>query len=209
MKTYHKIQSVFKREPKTKYRNLIEGDYSIPEFDYLKNNMWVFTEKVDGTNIRVGYEHGKIIFGGRSDNSQIPATLVQRLNEKFQPKIDTFTELFGDAEVCLYGEGYGPKIQKGGGNYRKDQDFVLFDVMINGWWLQRVDVEALATKLEIDVVPIVGRGTLIEMVELAKNGITSTWGDFQAEGYVARPEIELKCRSGERLITKVKCKDFK
>ena len=30
----------------------------------------------------------------------------------------------------MYGEGYGAKIQKGGGNYRQDQDFVLFDVLL-------------------------------------------------------------------------------
>lgn len=32
-------------------------------------------------------------------------------------------EVFG-CDACLYGEGYGAKIQKGGGNYRADQDFV-------------------------------------------------------------------------------------
>ena len=35
------------------------------------------------------------------------------------------------------------------------------------------------------------------------------WGDFQAEGYVARPSIELHTRGGDRIITKIKCKDFR
>ena len=111
--------------------------------------------------------------------------------------------------ACLYGEGYGPKIQKGGGNYRKDQSFVLFDVKIGNWWLQRKDVESIAGELGIDIVPIIGDGSLKDMVEMMMTGFNSTWGDFKAEGIVARPMIELKARSGQRIITKIKYNDFK
>ena len=38
--------------------------------------------------------------------------------------------------------------------------------------------------------------------------IRSTWGDFEAEGIVARPKTELMARNGSRLITKIKCRDF-
>lgn len=200
---YHKIQTVFKRNPDTKYKNIIIGEYTLPEFEYLKDNKWIFTEKVDGTNIRIYYEDGKVRFGGRTDRAQIPATLVERLIEKFPA--EKF-EGFGDA--CLYGEGYGAKIQKGGGNYRADQDFVLFDIKIGEYWLQRSSLEEIAKKLEIDIVPILGEGTLIEMVEMAREGFSSTWGLFEAEGIVARPATELKTRNGQRIITKIKCRDF-
>lgn len=208
MKEYHKIQTLFKRDPATNYKTLIEGDYSLPEFEYLANNRWVFTEKVDGTNIRVLYRSGKITFGGKTDRAQIPARLVKRLNDLFLSRIELFDKVFDNADVCLYGEGYGAKIQKGGGNYRPDQGFVLFDVMVGAWWLKRQDVEDVAKKMSLDIVPVIGEGTLLEMVEQAKNGIPSTWGDFQAEGYVARPAVELMTRAGNRLITKIKCKDF-
>jgi len=208
MHEYHKIQTVFKRDPSNKHRTLLEGQWTLPEFEYLANNKWVFTEKVDGTNIRVYFRDGKIAFGGRTDRAQIPATLVERLNDRFLSQAERLTDIFDGAEVCLYGEGYGAKIQKGGGNYRPDQDFVLFDVLVGYWWLQRSDVEDVAKKLGLDVVPVIGTGTLLEMVERAKAGIPSTWGDFQAEGYVARPATELKTRSGHRLITKIKCRDF-
>ena len=52
MKEYHKIQTIFKRDPENKFKTLIYGEFSLPEFEYLKNNTWIFTEKVDGTNIR-------------------------------------------------------------------------------------------------------------------------------------------------------------
>jgi hypothetical protein len=47
------------------------------------------------------------------------------------------------------------------------------------------------------------------MVIFVQNGFTSQWGDFAAEGIVARPKIELKTRGGKRIITKIKHKDFK
>ena len=204
MKTYHKIQTIFKRDPETKFKTLL-SEYSIPEFEYLKNNEWVFTEKVDGTNIRIIFD-GNISFGGKTDRAQIPSELVNNLNEKFLPKIEIF-ESFGSTEICLYGEGYGPKIQNGG-KYRDNQDFVLFDVKIGEWWLQRIDIEDIGKQFEINVVPIIGCGTLKDMVDQVEKGFYSTWGNFIAEGIVARPSIELKTRSGNRIITKLKYKDF-
>ena len=65
-----------------------------------------------------------------------------------------------------------------------------------------------AQKLGLDVVPIIGRGTLRVMVERARQGFQSMWGQFLAEGIVARPAVELRTRSGHRLITKIKHKDF-
>jgi hypothetical protein len=32
--------------------------------------------------------------------------------------------------------------------------------------------------------------------------------DFQAEGIIARPSVELFSRGGHRIITKIKCRDF-
>ena len=208
MNEYHKIQTVFKRDMETRNgKTLLEGQWTLPEFEYLADNTWVFTEKVDGTNIRIMFRDGAITFGGKTDSAQIPAQLVARLNERFLPMAEKLSEVFG-CDACLYGEGYGAKIQKVGGNYRQDQDFVLFDVRVGEWWLQRKDVEYIASKIGIDIVPIIGEGTIYDAIEQAKRGIKSTWGDFQAEGIVARPKVELKTRNGQRIITKIKCRDF-
>jgi len=202
---YHKIQSVYKRSPDGKV--FLIGEWSLPEFEYLQNNVWVWTEKVDGTNIRVMWdgETLELKFGGKTDNAQIPTFLYDRLNVLF-PK----EKFYGRQTMCLYGEGFGAKIQKGGGNYiSKGVDFVLFDVKIEEWWLNRDSVECLAKELYIQIVPIIGEGTLNEAIEKVKNGFLSQWGNFTAEGLVMRPKVELKARSGKRIITKVKHKDFK
>jgi hypothetical protein len=210
MEQYHKIQTVYKRDPETKYKTLLEGKYSLPEFEYLKDCEWAFTEKVDGTNIRVmladwGEGFGEVLFGGKTDRAQIPAGLVNHLKGTFTK--EKLADVF-DSDTCLYGEGFGAKIQKGGGNYSSDQQFVLFDVKVGDWWLKREDIEDIAEKLRIPVVPIIGIGNLQAMAERCRSGFNSTWGDFRAEGIVARPLTELFTRSGQRVITKLKCKDF-
>lgn len=208
MSKYHKIQSLYKRDPETKYRTFLIGDYSIPEFAYLANNMWSFTEKVDGTNIRVMIGDGEVRFGGRTDNAQLPVPLFEWLQNVFVPMSGKLNDMFPSG-ATLYGEGYGAKIQKGGGNYRPDQAFVLFDVKVGDVWLDRINVLNISEGLRIEVVPIVGTGNLDKLVDFVSNGgFTSQWGSFQAEGIVARPAHELLTRTGHRIITKLKTRDF-
>jgi hypothetical protein len=218
MREYHKIKTVYLRDPDTKFKTLLIGQYAEPEFAYLANNEWVFTEKVDGTNIRVmimpaehddgdDYHYASVIFAGKTDNATTPPFLLKRLQERFYPQADLLHQMFPEGG-CLYGEGYGARIQKGGGNYRGDTGFVLFDVKVGDSWLQRSAVEDVSAKLTLDVVPIIGRGSLSLMVEAANAGIRSRWGGFAAEGIVARPATELRGRNGKRIITKIKTKDF-
>lgn len=207
MSEYHKIQSLYKRDPSGK--TMLFGEYSLDEFRYLRDCTWDFTEKVDGTNIRIIVAGGEVTFGGKTDNAQIPTKLLTRLQERFFSTDGKarLLEKFPEGGV-LYGEGHGAGIQKGGGNYRKDQDFVLFDVRVREWWLQRSDVENVAQFLGIEVVPLIMSGTLGQMEELVKNALPSRYGVFEAEGIVARPHVELKTRAGHRIITKLKVKDF-
>lgn len=209
MKQYHKIQTVYFRDPATKNKTLIEGQFSEPEFEYLKNNQWVFTEKVDGTNIRIMFNDGSLTFGGKTDNAVIPLTLLTQLLTLFSKEM--LLEVFKDTKnVCLYGEGYGYKIQKHGDHYIKDGvDFILFDVKIGDIWLERSNVEDIADKLKINIVPIIGEGTLLEGVELVKNQqFKSQLCNIYPEGLVMRPKVELLNHKGGRIITKIKTTDF-
>lgn len=199
---------MFKRDERTKH--IIEGDWTLPEFEYLQNNLWVFTEKVDGTNIRAYWDGTDTTYGGRTDSAQIPNGVINRLNELFYsvPQKEKLKEMFPDGGVIFYGEGYGAKIQKGGELYKATQDFVLFDIQIEGWYLARGNVEDIAHKLGLDVVPYIGDGTLNQAIKLVREGMKSQYADFIAEGIVARTKTELLTRKGERLITKIKHRDF-
>lgn len=218
MKEYPKIQTVFKRDPDNNYKTLLLDEYAKPEFAHLKDTIWEFTEKVDGTNIRViitRYEDDNIgvKFKGKTDKANIPPFLIDRLNELFDSvTLETnsvITRLEFGENITLYGEGYGAKIQKGGGNYIPDGvDFVLFDVKIGDYWLERKNIKDIAETLHIGIVRICGGGTIDTAVELVKEGFNSQWGDFTAEGLVARPLVQLFNRQGERIIWKLKYKDF-
>ena len=207
MKEYHKIQTVFLRDPATKYKTLLEGKFAKPEFEYLKENSWLFTEKIDGTNIRVQWDGEQVTFAGKTDRADTPPFLLKKLAELFQAEAFRLNDL---PSLCLYGEGYGAKIQKGGGNYIPDGvNFILFDVNIDGIWLERHNVEDIADKLHIQTVPIVGKGTLQDGVEMVRQGYESRLRETPPEGIVMRSEIELFNRRGERVISKIKMKDFR
>ena len=206
MKEYHKIETLYDRDEKT--HKVIVGQWRLPEFGYLANNSWLFTEKVDGTNVRVMWDGENVKFGGRSDSAQMHVPLFNVLTEMFTP--EKLAEVFPDATpVCLYGEGYGARIQKGGGNYKPDGvDFALFDVLVDKWWLKWSDVQDVGKKLQVVVVPVIGSGGLLDATAVVRAGIQSKWGDFQAEGLVLRPQVDLFTRSGERVIAKLKTRDF-
>lgn len=209
MKEYPHIDTIWKRDMEHK-GVILEGDFAAPELEYLANCQWIGTEKVDGTNIRVMWDGQNVRFGGKTDNAQLYARLVTRLEERFTPAVMAAQFPGDDLEVCLYGEGYGAGIQRGG-KYLPDNkvDFVLFDVKVGEWWLKRDAAEEIAAHLGIKIVPIVFTGTLAAACELVKGGLHSEWGDFEAEGLVLNPAIPLQKRNGERVIAKIKAIDYR
>lgn len=208
MLEYNKIDTVFNRDTQGT-KKLIEGDYRDKTVEYLQNNIWQWTEKIDGTNIRVHWDGHKVEFAGRTDKAQIPAHLLTRLEELFggNENEEMFEQMFGEREVFLFGEGYGPKIQNGGA-YRDAVDFILFDIMINGNYQPRETIVEIAKSFNIDVVPVIFDGTIQEAVNFVKTKPKSTIGTADMEGVVGKPLVELKDRTGHRLIVKVKVCDF-
>lgn len=216
MYKYPKINTLLNRDSET--HKVIPGQWRLPEFEYLKDNEWFFTEKIDGTNVRVQWwsdEEGLVEpfleFKARTDKGELPPFLLEKLKELFHK--EQLNELFPNKCVCLYGEGIGCSrgkcIQKTGKLYSPDEpDFVLFDIQIGEWWLKREDIEGIAERLGIKVVPIIGEGKLEDAIELVRNSFNSRWGDFPAEGLVVRPKVDLYMRNGERVIGKIKTKDF-
>ena len=203
---YSHIDSIYTRSLIT---NKLEiGKYKKEEFEALKNIKWIGTEKVDGTNIRIIWKDGKLSFGGKTDNAQLPIDLINKLKEIFESKQNLFAEKFAMKEVILFGEGYGAGIQKGG-VYSQTKEFVLFDVAIDEGWVSRGNVVGIAEMFNIKLVPVLIEGSLMEIVEFVKSQPKSNWNpELVIEGIVARPEVELQNRFGERVIVKIKVKDL-
>lgn len=220
MAEYQKIQTLFKRDE----RNIIIPDqFTYPEFEVLKDLKWECTEKIDGTNIRIELESsgnpedGIIMsFKGRTDKAVIPEHLLTKLNWLFDRErlmeVLNITDETQNCNITLYGEGYGAKIQKGGNYISNDVNFILFDVKIGKWWLDRESIKDIADKLGINAVPLMGYMTIPEAIEYVKKGFKSTIAenkDYDAEGLVLKAPCGLLKRDGERLITKIKTVDFR
>ena len=206
---YNKIETLWQRDLEGT-KQLMEGVFRNPAIEFLKDNAWQFTEKIDGTNIRIHWDGHRVNYGGRTEAALIPAHLMNKLVEMFgtDEAEQIFEQKFGETEVILFGEGYGPKIQKGG-SYRPDVSFILFDVLISGNYQPRESVEDIAKAFGIDIVPIVLEGTIQDGVDFVKTKPKSTIGTAMMEGVVGRPKVEMRDRSGKRVIVKIKVKDFK
>lgn len=209
---YPKIETLYVRDANT-FR--VTDELRLPEFGLI--NRWLVTEKIDGTNIRIFFEAGVgIAFGGRTDAAQMPTFLLSHLQETFTTeRIATAFE--PGTSGILFGEGYGAKIQKRGGNYRPSAGFRLIDVYVKGdergWWLNWDSVEDIACKLDIGTVPVLMRsGTLQEAVSILRMhsqvAATEAQNEIEQEGIVARTDPLLFIRDGRRLMWKLKVKDY-
>lgn len=216
---YQKINTLFKRDGNN---IIILDEWSRPEFEYLKNCEFECTEKIDGTNIRIELDKvsddgWNMEFKGRTDKADIPKNLIEALHSIFDDVDWNAVFSYPDtlevgSHVTVFGEGYGKKIQKVGSSYIKDgNSFILFDVNVNGWWLNRESCEMIANIMNIDIVPLIGMMTIPEAIEYVKNGFKSKISedkDLDAEGLVLKTPYGLKFRNGERIVLKIKTCDF-
>ena len=206
MSEYHKIETLYERDEKT-FR--LKPDMILKNRVYGIIKSWVWTEKIDGTNIRAIWKDDKLTFRGKTDNAQIHADLVKWLYEHITPEKLVYAFPEDGVDVVIYGEGYGAGIQKGGGLYSPEKKFIVFDVLVGGkWWLSDDNMRDVAAKLELDAVPLIGEMTLEEAAEKVRIGFPSAVGTAQAEGMVGRPVEALFDKKGHRLIVKLKTKDF-
>ena len=204
---YHKIETLYERDERT---FKLKPELILKNRVYGVVNPWVWTEKIDGTNIRAIWKDGKLSFGGKTDAAQIHADLVKWLYEHTTPAALTTCFPSDVTDVVIYGEGYGPGIQKGGGLYASEKKFIVFDVRVGDWWLSDENMRDVAAKLSLDAVPLVGTMTLAEAAEKVRTGFPSALNGGQAcaEGLVGRPVETLFDKKGHRLIVKLKTKDF-
>ena len=212
---YPKIYPPFPRYTEGLLKNKFNRNkFFSPEVGFLFEMQWLWTEKIDGTNIRVHWDGNRVTYGGKSDNAQIPAKLLPALNDMFPEEL--FEQIWGADSFTLYGEGYGAGIQSGG-IYRPDQSFILFDILSHSEqgdiWLHDINVISVADKFGIESVPHVGYFTPKDVVNYVQEGLllpghTPKCLPDRVEGYVGRAPLGLLNRKGERIIMKVKYGDF-
>ena len=216
--TYTKINTLYKRDEKG---NIVIGDFSRPEFEYLINCKWRAFYKIDGTNMSYYWDGHEMQIHGKTEKANIPSKLktameelisVEKMREVFPIKYD---ENGNEVPfmVRIYGEGYGVGIQKCGGSYsRKENKFIVFDIMINGFWLEWDNVCDICSKLGIETVTCFGEMTLAEAEDMVVKGFKSPIAEnpeLDAEGLVLRPVVQLYNKQHERIMVKIKTGDYR
>jgi len=216
MKEYPKLETLYDRKD-----DFTVDITKVRKDEFLVIKRWVISEKVDGTNIRIGLSpEGKVSIGGKTDDAQIPTSIISfvRDHENLIPpafKKNEDTGLYPD--VVIYGEGYGQKINSGGG-YRNDVSVIIFDVVVDGWWLTRENVADVARKIGMDMTPDVG---IVSKFPENASDITSILGgensvvaktsgkERVAEGIVARTDPPVYFKNGTPVMWKLKYSDFR
>lgn len=220
---YPKIETAFNRGKdfnflKTIHSNQDEACFPIPslknEYYVLRKpefnciSQWEVTEKIDGTNVRIILKDQKLYFAGKTEKAELPNHLLEKLKTIFTE--EKLLETFEGKDVTLYGEGFGAKIQGGvGEKYSHEAEFILFDIRIGNYWLLYNDLEKIASKLGINVVPLLGYFDMETIVKMVTDGFPSKMGDLPiCEGIIAKTKLGLNDRNNDRIIFKLKHKDF-
>lgn len=204
---FPKIYSPFKRATEGPNKNKLKrGEWYDPAFATLQDATWRWSEKLDGTNIRIHWDGVRRSIGGRTERAQLHGDLVTWIDENMPEEL--FEQLFGGDKITLYGEGIGAGIQKVGVNYGPQKKFVLFDVLIDGVWRSRQTINDVAVGLGIETAKELPNGTLWDAISHVEDGLKSEYGDFYAEGLVGVPVNGFLNYRGGRIMVKVKHEDF-
>ena len=123
-----------------------------------------------------------------------------------------YTELV-EKPVYIYGEYFGKGIQKCGGRYSDDNDFMVFDIDAQGWWLPKDMRDEMCEKLGLKQVPFIGVDTLDGFENMVTKGFETRVPKVKdpsliEEGIVARPIVPLLNSRGNRIIVKIKYGDY-
>jgi uncharacterized lipoprotein YehR (DUF1307 family) len=169
---------------------------------------------VKGDNNKVQY------YDVRADFNEFDEkTMAAILQAKFDKK-DTVVSsgMYGveleEVPIYIYGEYFGTGVQKGGGRYiQNGNDFLVFDIKQQGWWLPKENRDAICKALGLEQVPFLGHMTLEDIEKMVRGGFATKFDraadpTLIEEGIVARPVIPLCSSNGNRVIVKVKYCDY-
>jgi len=157
----------------------------------------VVSEKIHGTNARIGWVQGALLAGSHGLQRKRPApeeiaTNTYWFPSTLEPVQSLLDELRKDHEVAiLYGEIYGSRVQSLHYGRRDGLGFAAFDLLVGEHYLDYDDFAALCEKHGVPTVPVLERGpfSLARVAELSR-GKTTLPDQHIREGVVVRPVQE-------------------
>jgi hypothetical protein len=212
---YPKINTLWARGEDFKVR---PGAYSLPEFECI--DPWDVFEKIDGMNVslfftkavpwpevRMDYD-----IRGRGPNTNWRQDQLDYMRVQMHQAYPYVRDMMNAHELYTYeifGELFGPGIQSGG-VYGNDIQFRFFDVRVDEKvWLDTDTLVQVSKDSGLPQVPYLGTYDANTVSSDVRAGIPSAFNpDHTMEGVVAKPPVRLFNIKGERVIWKLKTKDF-
>jgi RNA ligase (TIGR02306 family) len=174
-----------------RYPNVFEPDEKV-----------VITEKIHGTNSRLGvlFEDGEWVFAAGSHHVRWKdcPTADRYWKPLNAPLMSLLNELCGEcSDVVIFGEIYGSSVQDMNYGVLGDNGYRVFDITINGRYLNWEDVQTHCDRHEIPTVPTIYQGPwkyvsdVLDKYASGKTAIGEPTGKFKGrEGIVIKYATE-------------------
>jgi len=181
------------------------------------------TEKYHGSNSRCGYINGEFLAGSHQVNKKelyngekSRSLYWQPMTEDMKVMLRYISETYGQ-NVIVFGEIFGSKIQQMDYGVEGSNGYVVFDISVNGSYLNWGDVESVCKRFGISTVSLLYSGPFYsKLIEEFVDGPTTVCEpekikcSFKGrEGIVITPLFETYSDvMGGRLITKAVSCDY-
>jgi len=156
----------------------------------------VATEKIHGTNVRLGVVEGELMAGSMSVRRVRPEVLAGSVywGPMAIEGVRNLIEALGEnhRQVILFGEVFGSKIQNlGYGQEKGILGFRAFDLLVDGKYLGFDRFVDLCTEFGVPTVPLLYRGPFdLSIIKAHSEGNTTLGADHIREGVVVKPVVE-------------------
>jgi RNA ligase (TIGR02306 family) len=209
-----------------RYTN-IQNYYRYPNL-FDDDEIVVATEKIHGTNSRVGvvFEDGEWVYACGSHKVRWMET--DKANRYWKPlcnpgMLSLLAELCGEtAEVIVYGEIFGSSVQDMDYGAEGDEGYRVFDIRVNGTYLDWPDVQHWCQSNRLSTVPVIFEGPwrcikhIIDDYASGRTSVGTPVRKFKGrEGLVIKPVKERFTRmidgegaGGRRAIVKYISADY-
>lgn len=168
---------------------------------FRENDQVVVTEKLHGRNCRIGLirqfdgtdNHDMLMYGShncrlRLPNAETTNIYAACINDKID-RLMKYLQIYGQ-DVIVFGELVGPRCQDLDYGFKKPT-FVVFDITVNGSYMNHLDVVVAVSQFEIEYVPILYEGPFNEnLIEKYTDGPSMLPGNQKfkgREGIVVKP----------------------
>jgi RNA ligase (TIGR02306 family) len=176
----------------------------------------VVSEKIHGTNARIGWVEGVLLAGSHGLQRKRPEPEAMGTNTYWFPAtLEPVRNLLdeirqqGHAVAILYGEIYGSRVQSLHYGRRDGLGFAAFDILVGEHYLDFDDFVALCERHGVATVPILSREPFsLERIAELSRGKTTLPDQHIREGVVVRPVKERFDPQIGRVILKYLSDDY-